>query len=130
TGITLHSGDIFQVHMVYDGTNLSVTITDTATNASVSQIYAVDIPQTVGGTTGFVGFTAGTGALTATQDILNWTFVPGTESYPLSDSVAAAMVVLAPSFEPRPQNYPANTSIPSSGELALVGILSFLDSHS
>jgi len=80
TGINLHSGDIFQVHMVYDGTNLTVTITDTATNASFSHIYAVNIPQTVGGTTAFVGFTAGTGGLTATQEILNWRFVPGTGS--------------------------------------------------
>jgi autotransporter family porin len=50
-------------------------------------------------------------------------------SYPLSDSAAAAKVVLNPGFEPRPQNYPANTSVPSAGELALMGSLSFLDSH-
>ena len=33
SGIDLHSGDIFDVHMTYDGTSLIMTITDTVTNA-------------------------------------------------------------------------------------------------
>ena len=33
TGIDLHSGDVFQVDMSYDGTTLAVTITDTQTGA-------------------------------------------------------------------------------------------------
>jgi hypothetical protein len=78
SGINLHSGDVFQVHMTYDGTNLTVTITDTITNALFSQVYAVNIPQIVGASTAFVGFTAGTGGLTAIQEILTWKFVPGT----------------------------------------------------
>jgi len=28
-GVNLHSGDIFKVHMTYDGTTLTMTITDT-----------------------------------------------------------------------------------------------------
>jgi hypothetical protein len=35
---------------------------------------AIDIPGTVGGTTAFVGFTAGTGGTVSTQSILNWTY--------------------------------------------------------
>jgi fibronectin type 3 domain-containing protein len=76
TGIDLHSGHAFSVHLAYDGTTLAVTIIDTVTNARASQTYKVNIPGTVGGSTAFVGFTGGTGGLTATEDILNWSFNP------------------------------------------------------
>jgi hypothetical protein len=74
-GVNLHSGDIFQVHMTYDGTNLTMTITDTVVPADTFTIsFPVNIPAAVGGNTGFVGFTAGTGSLTATQEILTWAY--------------------------------------------------------
>jgi hypothetical protein len=76
TGINLHSGDVFKVAMTYDGATLKVTITDTATLATASQSYAVNIPALVGGNTAYVGFTGGTGGLTAIQKILNWTYSP------------------------------------------------------
>jgi hypothetical protein len=77
SGIDLHSGDVFLVTMTYDGTTLTVTLTDTATKATATQTYTVNIPSLVGGSAGYVGFTGGTGAVTSTQDILNWTFTPG-----------------------------------------------------
>lgn len=70
--IDLHSGHTFNVAMIYDGTTLSVTITDATTNASATQIYTIDIPGTVGSNNAYVGFTGATGGLSATQDILNW----------------------------------------------------------
>jgi protocatechuate 3,4-dioxygenase beta subunit len=76
TGIDLHSGDVFNVAMNYDGTNLNVTITDTSTLASASQSYAINIPSVIGSTGAYVGFTGGTGGLTAVQNIQNWTFTP------------------------------------------------------
>jgi hypothetical protein len=48
---------------------------------------------------------------------------------PLSDSAAASMVILNPDFEPRPDNYPANDTVPTTADLAQIGKLSFLDSH-
>jgi autotransporter family porin len=39
------------------------------------------------------------------------------------------MVVLNPNFEPRPDNYPANNTVPTSADLAQVGTLGYLDSH-
>ena len=74
TGINLHSGDTFNAQLFYDGATLSVVITDRVTNASVTQTYTVNIPSIVGGSTAYVGFTAGTGAGTAIQDILNWNY--------------------------------------------------------
>ena len=76
SSINLHSGHLFNVSMTYDGATLKVTIIDSATQASASQSYAVDIPTIVGASTAFVGFTGGTGGLTATQNILNWTYTP------------------------------------------------------
>jgi hypothetical protein len=74
TGINLHSGDIMAVQLVYDGTNLTMTITDTVTKASYSTTFAINIPATVGGNTAYVGFTGGTGVLSATQQIITWSY--------------------------------------------------------
>ena len=48
TGINLHSGDIFNAQLTYDGATLTVVITDTVTKASATQTYTVDIPAIVG----------------------------------------------------------------------------------
>ena len=74
SGIDLKSTDPFRVDMTYDGGTVSVTITDTVTQASVSQAYTIDLVSVVGGNVAYVGFTGGTGGLTAVQDIVNWTF--------------------------------------------------------
>jgi hypothetical protein len=74
SGVDLHSGDMMNVQMSYDGTTLRMTITDATTNQSFTTSWAVDIPAVVGGNTAYVGFTGGTGGLTATQEILSWAF--------------------------------------------------------
>ncbi len=74
TGINLHSGDPFNALMIYDGTTLTVMITDKVTNASATQSYTVNIPSIVGGTNAYVGFTGGTGGATAIQEILDWNY--------------------------------------------------------
>jgi hypothetical protein len=76
SGIDLHSGDIFDVHILYDGVSLAMTVTDTVTKAVFTQTWTIDIPGTVGATTAYAGFTGGTGGLTATQNILAWTLGP------------------------------------------------------
>jgi hypothetical protein len=82
SGVSLHSGDIMNVHMTYNGATLSMTITDTVTNAVFTKSWPIDIPGTVGAPTAYVGFTASSGAATAVQDILDWTYVaPYTISY-------------------------------------------------
>jgi hypothetical protein len=73
-GVNLHSGDIFQVHMTYDGTTLTMTITDTATSATFTTSWLINIPAIVGGNTAYVGFTGATGVSVANQDILTWTY--------------------------------------------------------
>jgi len=74
TGINLHSQHRFLVRMEYDGVALGVTIRDNATRRAATLFYTVDIPEIIGSDTAYVGFTGGTGGLTATQDIRTWKF--------------------------------------------------------
>src|SRR4029077_19325586 len=78
SGIDLHSGDVMNVQINYDGTNLTITITDPTANATVTYAWPVNISSVVGANTAFAGFTAGSGGLNAVKDIINWTFTPGT----------------------------------------------------
>ncbi len=94
SGIILTSGDIFHVHLVYNSTALQVSITDTNTSASYSAVFPIDIPGALGTSQGYVGFTGGTGGLTVTTDILNWTLTP------VSSQTAAD-----PTFSPAPGVY-------------------------
>jgi hypothetical protein len=74
SGIDLHSGHVFNATLNYDGATLTEIITDTLTGASFTHAYALNLVSVLGRSTAFVGFTAGTGALTSTQDILSWNF--------------------------------------------------------
>jgi Domain of unknown function (DUF1929)/Legume lectin domain/Glyoxal oxidase N-terminus/Chitobiase/beta-hexosaminidase C-terminal domain/PKD domain len=86
-GVNLHSGDIFQVQMTYDGTTLTMTITDTTTPADTfTMSWPINIPGTVGANTAFVGFTGGTGGQSAVQEILNWTFGNAVPNFTLGTS--------------------------------------------
>ena len=61
SGLNLHSGDVMHAHISYDGTTLTLTITDTVTNASFTTSQVINIPSTVGANLAYVGFTGGTG---------------------------------------------------------------------
>jgi hypothetical protein len=76
SGVNLHSGDVFNVQMSYNGTTLTMTITDASNPADTfTTSWTVNIPTAVGSSnTAFVGFTGGTGGLSAIQEILNWSY--------------------------------------------------------
>ena len=78
SGIDLHSGTMFSAHVVYDGSNLTLTLNDPVTLSVFTHTWAVDIPTTVGGSTAYVGFTGGTGGQTSSQKIGTWTFSSAT----------------------------------------------------
>ncbi len=75
SGIIFYEGDSISAHITYDGTTLTMTLTDSVVNKSYSQSWTIDIPGTVGGNTAYVGFTGGTGGLTSSQKVESWTFV-------------------------------------------------------
>jgi len=74
SGVNLHSGHVMHAHLTYDGTTLTLTLTDTVTNATFTAAQAINIPATVLANTAFVGFTGGTGGAVSTQNILSWTY--------------------------------------------------------
>ena len=80
SGIDFHSGDVIQVSIAYnqaptDPNALEVQETDTRTGVVATQLYnQINLPRLVGGPGAWVGFTGGTGGLTATQQILSWTY--------------------------------------------------------
>ena len=64
--------------MTYNGTTLTMTITDTANpSQTFTTSWPVNIPSAVGGTSAYVGFTGATGGSMATQQILTWSFASG-----------------------------------------------------
>jgi len=77
SGVNLHNSDTLHAHVTYDGTTLTLTLTDTVTGATFTTSKAINIPATVGGNLAYVGFTAGTGGATAVQQIAAWTFSSG-----------------------------------------------------
>ncbi len=73
SGLNLSSGDVIHAHITYDGTTLSWTLSDPATNHTSTHSVVINIPQSIGNNTAYAGFTAGTGGQTAIQNILDWT---------------------------------------------------------
>jgi hypothetical protein len=59
-GINLQSGDVVSAHVVYDGSILSMNLTDTVTGKQAYFQWPVDIPAVVGANTAYIGFTGGT----------------------------------------------------------------------
>ncbi len=102
SGIDLHSGDMFSVHMTYDGATLAMSITDGTTGAVYNTSWSINIPQVIGSNSAFAGFTAGTGGLTATQNIQTWSFLSGTQQQPTAT---------APTFSPAPGSYTSAQSV-------------------
>ena len=78
SGIVLASGDTIAAQLTYNGTTLTLNLTDTVTNKTFTQAFTVNIPSTVGANTAYVGFTGGTGGASAIQNIKTWTFTSST----------------------------------------------------
>jgi hypothetical protein len=87
SGVMLNSGHVMHAHITYDGTNLTLLLTDTVTSQSFTTTSAINIPSIVGSGTAYVGFTAGTGGLTMTADILNWTMSAGNTTADIEPAV-------------------------------------------
>jgi Legume lectin domain/Chitobiase/beta-hexosaminidase C-terminal domain len=95
SGIELNSGDSIQAQVTYDGTTLTLNLHDLVTNDTFTMSQQINIPQIVGADSAYVGFTGGTGGLTASQKILTWTYTakpgpqPGSPEFSLSSSPAS-----------------------------------------
>ena len=72
--VSLHSGHILFVQLVYDGVTLKQTVTDTSTGAVFAHSYTVNLASVLGSSTAYVGFTGSTGAFTSVQNLLTWSY--------------------------------------------------------
>jgi hypothetical protein len=118
SGINLHSGDVFRVHMTYDGTTLTMTITDASTAATFTQAWTVNIPSTVQGNTAYAGFTGATGGYTSNQNILSWT---------MSSSGGGGGTVATPTFSPAAGTYLGTQTVTLSDSTSGATIFYTLD---
>ncbi len=75
SGIVLSSGDVINAHVAYDGKWLYLSLHDAVVGRLWTTRFALNLPQTIGSNTAYVGFTGGTGGLSASQKILTWTLV-------------------------------------------------------
>ncbi|HWQ90704.1 MAG TPA: hypothetical protein VN673_03455, partial [Clostridia bacterium] len=74
--VNLASGNPIDVVLHYTGGVLSVTLTDAVAVTTFTTNYMVNLPAIVKGRTAYMGFSGGTGGITAVQQITNVKFVP------------------------------------------------------
>jgi hypothetical protein len=101
--VNIAGGNPIGVNLNYDGTTLSLTLTDVVAGVSFSTNYVADLPSIVGTNTAYVGITAGSGGIASTQVVSNFSFVSlpilsvqttGTNTYVFSWPAAAGGFVL------------------------------------
>ncbi len=92
TPVLLASGDPIQFNVTYLSGIMKVVLTDLSTNLTFTTNYSVDIPGVLGTNVAYVGFTAGTGGVTSSQVVSNFTFVG---LAPLSVKVSAPNLVIS-----------------------------------
>ena len=92
--VNFESGDPINVTITYDGSMIHETLVDTTTSASFSTSYLENIPLIVGGSTAFIGFTAGTdGTFPSGKDQIfsNFEFASGVQTPEPSSIILAAL---------------------------------------
>ena len=77
----MSNGDLWSVVIGYNGSQLSVSLTDPAMGYAYNAInnLSIDIASILGTNNAFVGFTAGTGSGWENHDIVNWQFANTTQ---------------------------------------------------
>jgi hypothetical protein len=75
--VVLNSGNPININVTYNGSTLTYLATDTVTAATFTKTYNnISLPTILGGNTAKVGFSGGTGGITSTQAISNFTYQP------------------------------------------------------
>jgi hypothetical protein len=120
SGVNLLSGDVFNVHMTYDGATLMMTITDASNAAKTfSASWPLNITSAVGSDSAYVGFTGGTGGFTATQDVITWSYESS------SQTVATPTVSTWPTASPIVYGQTLASSTLTGGVASVPGTFAF-----
>jgi hypothetical protein len=93
SGIELNSDDGITATITYDGTTLTLTLVDGVTGNTFTTSQAINIPQVIGSNTAYVGFTGGTGGLSASQKLTSWMYT--TQALPPAFSPSAGTFTAA-----------------------------------
>jgi hypothetical protein len=72
--VNLAGGNPINVSLSYNGTTLSITLTDLVTHATFATNSLINIPSTVGNSIAYVGVTGADGGISSTQVITNFQF--------------------------------------------------------
>lgn len=72
SGVNLHSGHIMQAYVTWDSSWLTLDLTDTVTAAHFTHSFPLPATNPFGSASAYAGFTAATGALTSTAQVLYW----------------------------------------------------------
>ena len=133
--VDLHSGDLFEATMTYDGTKLDVVLSDLDTGQNVDLNYTVSIPTFVGSSEAYVGFTGGTSDFATTADILTWKYIstPPTPTPIFSPNGGALTgpqsVTIADSTTGATIYYTTDGSMPTSGSTPYSGPIQVSDNE-
>jgi len=91
--VSLAASNPVNINIVYDGNAMSLMFHDTVAHGTyTTNIIVGSIPNDVGGTTAYIGFTGGTGADYSSQTVANFSYVPLAK---LSATVSGSNVVLS-----------------------------------
>jgi hypothetical protein len=74
SGIALGGGHTIHALIVYNGSVLTLKLTDKVTAATWTGSYSVNIPASVGANTAWIGFTGAGNGATSIQTVYNWTY--------------------------------------------------------
>ena len=107
--VNLTDGHPMHAHITYNGATLILSITDLSTGAHQTHNFPVNIQQTIGTDTAYIGFTGSTGDGADRQNITSWSYQP----------LGASVVVMKPTII----NFPGAvstvlTSINAGGSIA------------
>jgi hypothetical protein len=111
SGIVLSSNDTMSVHLAYDGTTLSITIMDAVANKTFTHAWPINIPQTIGSPTAYIGFTGGTGGASSSQKVGTWSLTSNTSP---TGGVATPMITPAAGTYNAPVSVTITDSTPNS----------------
>ena len=76
TPLNIASGDLIDVTVQYANGNLQLTLQDSTAGTSFTTNLVIDLPSVLGADTAYVGFTGGSGATVATQQVSNFAYIP------------------------------------------------------
>jgi hypothetical protein len=74
TPVNPASGNPILVNLAYDGTTVSVLLSNTVTGGQFTNSYAADLPTLLGTNTAYVGFTGASGGVASKQLVSNFSF--------------------------------------------------------